>query len=322
MKKIITIISLVFLLTSCNSWKENINLEKNSLEKKEEAFQQSQIYTSFYPIYFLTKEIVWTWSNVINIVPNSWEPHDYEPTLKQIWEMWKSNLIVLSWIWMESYESKLIENIKNVPITMISENLDNLIKINEEEHLEKEEHIEEENNSDSHEHWNIDPHTWLSPKTYSQMASVLFLELEKNWFKNLDKSIIEKLNSLDKKYSENLAKCKRKEFVTSHKAFWYLARDYWLIQTAVLWISPEEEPSANDIANVVELIKSKSIPVIYSEKLVSPKFTNVVAQETWAKVIELNPIETLTPEEEKAWENYISIMEVNLGKLLEWLDCK
>jgi len=53
---------------------------------------------------------------------------------------------------MESYESKLIENIKNVPITMISENLDNLIKINEEEHSEEEEHIEEENNSDSHEH--------------------------------------------------------------------------------------------------------------------------------------------------------------------------
>lgn len=298
MKKSIIVISLIFYLFSCNVGDTN----ENKIQNKNPV-----IYTSFYPIYFITKEIVWNWSNVINIVPNLWEPHEYEPTVKQIEWLINSDFIVFNGLWIESYQKKLLISLKKTPYIILWEQLKNTISLEEWE---------------KNEHWNIDPHTWLSPKTYSQMASVLFLEIEKNWFKNLDKSIIEQLNNLDKKYSENLAKCKRKEFVTSHKAFWYLARDYWLIQTAVLWISPEEEPSANDIANVVELIKSKSIPVIYSEKLVSPKFTNVVIKETWAKVLELNPLETITPEEEKAWENYISIMEDNLEKLLEWLDCK
>jgi zinc transport system substrate-binding protein len=45
-------------------------------------------------------------------------------------------------------------------------------------------------------------------------------------------------------------------------------------------ISPEEEPSTKDIANVIDLIKKDKLKYIFSEEFVSPKFSQTIKNET------------------------------------------
>lgn len=316
MKKSLILILSLFVLFSC-SWNEQ---KTNGVQstwtetKAQEIENKKTIYTSFYPIYFITKSLLWEEANVINLVPAWWEPHGFEPTLKQIANMEKSNLIILNWLWMESYEEKLLEKFWTWKIILASESLNNLIQIDEEWEHKEEAHW--------HDHWNIDPHTWLSPKVYKEIASIIAVELEKAWFKNLDTNFLVKLDELEKNYRLWLQNCEVKKLVTSHEAFWYLARDYALLQHPVFGISPEEEPSAKDIANVVNLIKKEKLPYIFSEAFVSPKFTQTIKKETWVEILTLHTLESLSSDEEIAKEDYISIMKKNLEKLKVWLICK
>lgn len=319
MKKIFLLLISIFILFSCSKdWggKEvNNNWKSNSWVIKDQEIKT--IYTSFYPIYFLTQSLIWKKVHVINLVPAGWEPHEYEPTLKQTAELQKSDLIILNWLGIESYEEKLRTSVWTGKIILLSEKLNNLIQFDTKKN--DNEHGDENN---WHNHWNIDPHTWLSPKVYKNLANILVIELEKAWYKDLDTTILLKLEELEKNYSLWMKDCEIKKLVTSHEAFWYLARDYWLIQYPVFGISPEEEPSAQDIAHVVDLIKKDTLHYIFSEAFVSRKFAETIKKETWIDILTLHPLESLSWDEEVAKEDYISIMSKNLEKLKIWLACK
>ncbi|MDD5770108.1 MAG: metal ABC transporter substrate-binding protein [Candidatus Gracilibacteria bacterium] len=298
MKKTIIIIFNIIFLFSCSSG--------NKIIEKDLSKDKKVIYTSFYPIYFVVKSLIGNESEVINIVPNGGEPHEYEPNLRQIGEMKKADLIIMNGLGIESYENKLRNSLTNINFFIIGNNIKNLLK------LEKNQEV----------YGNIDPHIWLSPKMYLDMSNLLIIELEKNGYKNLDKSIITKLENLDKDYSAGLKNCFRKEIITSHKAFGYLARDYGFVQYAIFGISPEEEPSVKSIADTIDLIKKQKLKYIFSENYISPKFANTIKNETQVEVLNLNPVETLSDSEKKSGENYISIMQRNLELLKKGLECK
>ncbi len=277
-----------------------------------------KIYTSFYPIEFLTRELVGNEAQIVNIVPNGWEAHGYEPTAGQIAQITKASAIVMNWFWLEPYEEKLIEMLKwTVPTILLAEQIKNPIST-------KEEHHKNEHHEDEHNHWDTDPHTWLSPKTMKEKSEILFRELWKVMTLKAENylTLQKNLESLDTKFGSWLSNCAHKKFITSHEAFAYLARDYALEQIAIMGISPEEEPTASDIKNAIDTIKNEWLKAVYSEKLVSPKFAETIKKETWAEIFELDPLETLTSEQVQAWENYISIMEKNLEALRKWLECK
>lgn len=286
----------------------------------QEVVEKKKVFTSFYPLYFLTKGIVGDMYEVVNLVPTGGEGHEFEPSPRQIEDMLKSHFVVMNGLGMEHYEEKLSAELEKnkVGFVHLSEKLTDVISTeeNEEEHHEDEHHAEE-----WHDHGPTDPHTWLSPKVMVELATLLAIELKVSETETAKKFIAD-LTALDTKYTDTLKLCKRKELVTSHEAFAYLARDYGLTQIAVSGIEPDMEPSAQDIARVIEVVKAKRVTTIFTEPLVSPKFTDTIARETGVKNAELHPLETLTPEEEKAGENYITIMEKNLTKLAEGLECR
>ena len=61
---------------------------------------------------------------------------------------------------------------------------------------------------------------------------------------------------------------------------------------------------------------------VFSEALVSPRVAETVARETHAQVAMLNPIEGLTAEQERAGDDYFSLMRANLAALREALGCR
>jgi len=123
-------------------------------------------------------------------------------------------------------------------------------------------------------------------------------------------------------YRSGLADCKRKDFVTSHAAFGYLAARYRLHQVPITGIDPASEPSPQHLQSLIELVRREHVKTVFFERLVSPRLAETVARDAGAKTAVLDPIEGLTPSEQSKGFTYFTLMRQNLRELRTTLGCR
>ena len=80
-----------------------------------------------------------------------------------------------------------------------------------------------------------------------------------------------RLEELDRAYQEGLADCARREIVTSHAAFGYLADRYGLEQIPIMGSSPEGEPAPRDLERAVDAVRETGATTVFVEPLVIDK---------------------------------------------------
>ena len=129
-------------------------------------------------------------------------------------------------------------------------------------------------------------------------------------------------SSLDEEYRAGLADCERREIVTSHAAFGYLAAAYDLEQIALTGISPEAEPSPRALEKLVEEVREHDATTVFFETLVSPRLAETVAREAGAETAALDPVEGLSEDALAEGQDYLSVMRDNLGVLRDALGCR
>ncbi|EGP5005386.1 zinc ABC transporter substrate-binding protein [Enterococcus faecium] len=282
-------------------------------DKKEDL----TIVTTFYPIYDFTKEIVGDEGNVKLLIPAGTEPHDFEPSTKERAEISDADVFVYNSSDMEFFVDSLKDSVDSKQTLMIeaAKGIDRLESQEADEHEES-----EEGHDHAHEY---DPHVWLDPvlaikevRTIAGELGEKYPDKKEIFTKNAD-AYIKKLEALDQKYSEELKNATNRTFVTQHAAFAYLANQYNLEQVAISGVSPDQEPTPSRLAELKEFVKKNNIKVIYFEENASSKVAETLSNETGVKLEVLNPLESLTNEQIKAGENYISVMEKNLEALKE-----
>jgi zinc transport system substrate-binding protein len=165
---------------------------------------------------------------------------------------------------------------------------------------------------------NGDPHVWLDPLRYALLVKAIGKALHEP---AAARPLVARLRALHRKYRSGLAHCARRDIVTSHAAFAYLAQRYGLRQIAIEGLNPEGEPAPRELAHVVDLVRQKGVTTVYFETLVSPKLARTVARETGARTAVLDPIEGLTPDEKARGADYFSVMASNLTHLRQGLGC-
>ena len=114
----------------------------------------------------------------------------------------------------------------------------------------------------------------------------------------------------------------RRQIVTSHAAFGYLAQRYGLEQVPLEGLSPEVQPSARGIEKLVRLVEQAGVTTVFFETLVSPKLAETVAREAGAQTAVLNPLEGLTDAQIATGSDYFSVMRGNLAALRKALGCR
>lgn len=272
-----------------------------------------EVSASFYPLYFLASEIAKEKAEVFNITPAGVEPHDYDPTPQDIVRVQKSKLLVINGAGFEPWLDKIKGELQNTAIVDTTEGI--TLQEGTEEHEEEE--VEE------HEEEPKDPHVWLSPTlAKSQVDKILqgYIQVDPSnraFYEANTKDLKQKLDELDKKFEQGLSSCKQKNFVTSHAAFGYLAQEYNLTQVSISGLSPEEEPSPAEMAEVTKFARENNVKYIFFETLVSPKLSETIAKEVGAKTLVLDPIEGI-----EQGKNYFTVMEENLRNLQTALECK
>jgi len=136
---------------------------------------------------------------------------------------------------------------------------------------------------------------------------------------NNAKAFQDKLAALTGDFKAGLANCWRKEIVTSHAAFGYLAQRFGLVQIAINGLAPEQEPRASDLAAVSTYAKAHRVTTIYAETLASPAIAQAVAREVGARLATLDPIEGLTTASHG--KDYFEVMRSNLKALQAGQGC-
>ncbi|MFL5821554.1 MAG: metal ABC transporter substrate-binding protein [Solirubrobacteraceae bacterium] len=166
---------------------------------------------------------------------------------------------------------------------------------------------------------NGDPHVWLDPLRYALIVERIGAALHAEQAAG---RLVTRLRGLDREYRSGLSRCARREVVTTHEAFAYLAQRYRLKQIAITGLSPEAEPAPRDLRHVVELVRRTGATTVFVETLASPRIARTVARETGARTAVLDPLEGLTPTEAKRGEDYFSLMRANLATLRQALGCR
>jgi zinc transport system substrate-binding protein len=164
-----------------------------------------------------------------------------------------------------------------------------------------------------------DPHVWLDPVLFQQIVRHIAAALPRPVH---TAPLIADLRALDRDYRKGLAQCARKDIVTSHAAFGYLAQRYGLHQIPITGLAPESEPTPKQLTHVVQLVRRTHATTVFFERLVSPRLADTVAREVGAHTAVLDPIEGLTPSEQQHGETYLTLMRANLAALRKALACR
>ena len=136
------------------------------------------------------------------------------------------------------------------------------------------------------------------------------------------RKLASRLRALDRDYREGLVDCERRELVTTHDAFGYLADRYGLEAVPITGLSPEGEPNPQDMESAIDLVEAHGVTTVFTEPLLSPEVGQTVARESGATTAELDPLEGLTDDEVSRGEDYFSVMESNLDALRAGLGCR
>ncbi|MGO0058549.1 metal ABC transporter substrate-binding protein [Brevibacillus fluminis] len=308
----------MMLLSACGQTAPSQNTSGSAQNQSEAKTNgKLQVFTSFYPLYYVATRIGGEYVDVKNIVPAGVEPHDFEPTAKDIVDMSKANLFIYNGSGFEAWVEKALQGFDQSQMTVVkaTDGLQ-LLKNAEEQHNE---HAGE--SAEAHDHGEFDPHVWLDPTLLKAQAEKVKDALAKKdqahaaeFGKNYEKLAAD-LDTLDNDFKKMVAAAPRKEFMVSHRAFGYLAHHYGLEQIAISGVSPADEPTPADLKELVERVKEHHIQYILFETLVSTKVADVIARETGAKTAMLNPLEGLTEADQQAGKDYLSIMRDNLETL-------
>ncbi|MDQ1038773.1 zinc transport system substrate-binding protein [Streptomyces sp. V3I8] len=279
------------------------------------------VVASFYPMQFLAERIGGDHVDVTGLTEPGQEPHDLEISAKQTAQLQESDVV----LYLKNLQPSVDEAVAQsgigtkVDAATLTE-LENHGGAGH-SHEGEDEHAEEEGEGSG-----PDPHIWLDPVKYSQVAEGVGKALEKadpdnaaDYRKNTE-ALTKKLGDLDTEFEDGLKDTDSKVFFTNHSAFGYLAERYGLTQESISGLDPESEPSAARIKELQQEAEADGVTTVFYETLVSDKTAKTLADDAGLRTDVLDPLEGIT--DKSRGDDYIEVMRSNLKALEKALGAK
>ncbi|MFF7789137.1 metal ABC transporter solute-binding protein, Zn/Mn family [Streptomyces sp. NPDC007991] len=283
------------------------------------------VVASFYPMAFLAEQIGGGHANVTSLTEPGQEPHDLEISTKQRAQLEEADAA----LYLKGLQPAVDEAVSQTGVkTKIDAATLTTLEDHgntEHDHGGEEGHAEEEGHSEEAEHAR-DPHIWLDPVKYAEVAQGVGKAFEKADpdhaadYKKNTAVLVQKLNGLNGDFENGLKDTKTKVFFTNHAAFGYLAERYGLTQEAISGLDPESEPSAARVRELQQEAKADGVTTVFYETLVSDKTAKTLARDAKLKTDVLDPLEGIT--DKSRGDDYFQVMEANLKALQTALGAK
>ena len=281
MKKILfTVLCCLFLTTGC--------FKKDNLEN-------ITIYTTTYPIEYITSQLYGSHSVIKSIYPDGIDINKYELTNKQIKEYSKGDLYIFNGL----------SNEKNYIQPMFKKNKDLMI-------------IDATSSMDS----NLSDELWLNPSNFLMIS----LNIKNGLLKYVDNHYLTK--EIEEKYEElkiNISKIDAQlKLLSENNPDTTLIVDSsklkFLENYGFRVISLEENDTLTEKVktDAITLLKDDTCEYIFTlDEDSLNKTVKEIKDETDAKVLELNNLSTITDEQRASKDDYITLITDNIEKLKE-----
>ncbi len=263
------------------------------------------VVVTVYPLGELARHVAGDRAEVIALVPPGVEPHDWEPSPRDVSLVQRAILLVHTGTALDAWVARLLASLPGrVAVIDTSRGLSLLAQGT-----------------------GSDPHTWLDPTLARAQAQTIAAGLARAdpagraGYEERAAALAARLDALDAAFAAGLSTCARRELVTTHGAFGYLARRYRLTQLSIMGRAPEAEPSPADLAAIVRTSRRLHVTHVFVEPLVSPRLAETLAREIGASTLPLDPIEGVSRERAAAGTGYVELMEANLASLRTGLGC-
>ncbi len=223
-------------------------------------------------------------AQVAMLMPIGVDPHGFEPTPQDVAKVAQCEVLIVNGAGVETFLEELLQNAGGSHKVIEAAAGLSSREIREGKVVEELAHAHEG-----------DPHFWLDPTKV-----VKYVENIRDGLSQADPdgatkyaanavAYIAKLKALDQWITEQVKQLpeSRRLMVTNHESFGYFADRYGfkIIGTIVPNVSPGASPSAQQLAQLIDLIKQTGSPAIFLETGSNPQLAKQVAEETGLKVV-------------------------------------
>lgn len=263
----------------------------------------------------VVSEVVGEAADVKILMPNGIDPHEWEPSAKDIETLTNADLIVSNGLDLEGNVMEAIEEAEDngVAVFHATDHVELIdfgaagdVHGDEETHAEDEvvtaesvvgtEAKAEDEHGDEHgdEHSDGDPHFWTSPVEMAAVVLSLGEKLSDLGIDVGDRAVMaaERLINLDREVSKIVESipADQRILITGHESLGYFAHQYGfeVVGAVIPSLSSEAEASAGELAELREVIEAEGITVIFTELGTSPDVVAALASDAGVDVVELS----------------------------------
>ncbi len=234
------------------------------------------------------------------------DPHTYEPVPADVRLIARSDLVLYNGFNLEKWLEKLIANAGGTrPRVAVAEGLAAI----------------------GDGRGDPDPHLWMDPvqaRGYVVNIRDALIRLDPEGagaYRENARRYLEALEALDRWIREQVATIppERRKLVTTHDAFRYFGRRYGFHVVGTIWgISTEDEPSAREMAALVDAVRREGVPAVFVETTINPRLMQRIAEDAGVRIGRPLYGDSLGPPGSGA-ETYLDMMRFNVMALVEGL---
>ncbi|MGY4711306.1 metal ABC transporter substrate-binding protein [Mycolicibacterium sp. CBM1] len=300
---------LILLVAGCSSPSTKTGATRSGADKPV-------IVTNFYPVQWLTSELVGDGATVLSLTPEGTEPHDLALNAEAQKDLGRADAVLYLGA---DFQPDVQRAVAELPSSVATEDLLTAPGVE----LLTAGNIGKESLAGGK-----DPHVWLSPVEMKAMAAAAASTIRTalpGLAPQVDAALPrlrQKLDQLDGDYRDRLTDCRSTALVTSHAAFGYLAHEYGLEQVPIAGVTPEDEPDPKTLQSIAEVAKQRHVTTVFFEDALPPDLSKTVAKEIGAQVsllsaLEFDPRGSIGPD-----QDYVSVMTGNLDRIGKGLGCR
>ena len=260
--------------------------------------------------------------DVSSLMPAGRDPHTFEPAPGDAAVLAGADLIVINGLGLDDWlEDLAVETAPAVPLVVLGEGLDGVeyLEGSDDEHAD--DHDEEEGDDNGHAY---NPHLWLdvaNARLYvERLAGVLAANGEdgREAYEANAADYDAALAALDDFIRQQLEglPAENRRVVSFHDAFPYFERAYGLEIIGVVIDSPGQEPSAAELARLVDEVRDANVRAVLSEIQFSDRLARVLAEETGIAVVDELYTDSLG---DPPLDGYDAVMRWNAERIVEGL---
>lgn len=270
-----------------------------------ESSGRVDVVGSFYPLAWAAEHVGGSSVDVLDLTPPGVEAHDTTLSARQVAEVENADVVfILGYL---GFQPQVEQAARQASGRVVQVARDIHLRPSQERGLP------------------ADPHVWLDPVLMEQItltvsrALVVADPTEKSGYEARAARLASELSTLDSSYRSGLSDCRFTSFVTTHEAFGYLADRYDLGEVGIEGLTPEAEPSADQIRTAQAAItQGRAAPAVFYEGTAEGmRIGRTVAASVGVPALPLGTLEF-----DPAPGDYLSVMRANLATLEKGLQCR